>query len=246
MRLRARTTHRPLAGVIFDLGGTLVYPTRDEEACAAHLEAWLRSQGWPSEVGPAIRNARRWLWETARTTGRQHTMAEAVMRAAEQAGVRTPHLSFVAAAERVFFDPELDGYRAYPDALPLLRRLRAARVRLACISNATSDWLIGQIVDRMGFRSYFDQVVTSAAFGRVKPDPGIFRLVLNRWGIAPAQAVMVGDTPDADIRGGRGIGMRTIYAALAPNPYNAARRRTGADAEVTTLAEAERVLLRWI
>ena len=95
-------------------------------------------------------------------------------------------------------------------------------------------------------RSYFDQVVSSAAFGRVKPDPGIFRAVLNRWGIAPSRAVMIGDTPEADIRGGQGVGMRTIYASLAPNPYNVARRCTNADAEVRTLAEAERILFRWI
>lgn len=246
MSLRAYATSPIPAGVIFDLGGTLIYPTSGEEACATSLEAWLRSQGWPQEVGSAIRESRRWLWEASRRTGRQHTMHDAVRWAAERLGMPGPHLAFIAAAERIFFEPELNGYQAYPHALPLLRRLRAARVRLACISNASSDWLIGQIVDRLGFRSYFDQIVSSAAFGRVKPDPGIFRLVLNRWGIAPHRAVMIGDTLEADIRGGRGVGMRTIYAALTPNPYNAASRRTGADAEVGSLAEAERVLFSWI
>ncbi|MGH2403438.1 MAG: HAD family hydrolase [bacterium] len=240
-----RKSDHPLAGVIFDLGGTLIYPTRGEEACAAHLETWLRSQGWPATVGPAIRESRRWLWEMSRATRRQYTMHDAVRRVARHVA-RTPDLAFVAAAERVFFEPELEGYLAYPDALPLLRRLRAARVRLACISNASSDWLIEQIVDRMGFRPYLDPVVSSAGFGRVKPEPEIFRLVLNRWGIAPHRTAMVGDTPEADIRGGRGVGMRTIYAALTPNPYNVARRGTGADAEVGTLAEAERVLVQWL
>ncbi len=245
---RAHGLERHLAGVIFDLGGTLIYPTRGvaDEECAAHLESWLCAQGWPAAVGPAIRDARTWLFEMARTTGRQFTMQEAILRAAQQLGQAVLDEQFVHTAERTFYEPELAGYRAFPDALPLLWRLRAARLRLACISNASSDWIIQQIVNRMGFAPLFDQVVSSAAYGRVKPDPGIFRTVLNRWAISPGRVAMVGDTLLADIAGGRGVGMRTLCVTMTPNPDNVNHPLIKADAEAATLTEAERILFRWM
>ena len=44
--------------------------------------------------------------------------------------------------------------------------------------------------------------------GLVKPDPRIFHLALGRLGIAPEQAVMVGDSPSADVAGARAAGAR--------------------------------------
>ena len=245
MTIFRRGTFPPLAAVIFDLGGTLVYPTSTEENNAAHLEAWLRVRGWSPESGPAIREAREWMWEMTRKTGRQYTMQEAFRRAFEQIGRPVADTGFLEAAERVFFEPELKGYRAFPEAVPLLRRLQAARIRIGCISNASSHWLIEEIVDRLGFRPYLDPVVSSAGFGRVKPDPEIFRMVLNRWGVEPPRAAMVGDTLEADIGGGREVGMRTIYVTMAPNPNNVYFRHIYSDAEAATLAEAERILLAW-
>ncbi len=246
MSHHTHASDRRLAAVIFDLGGTLIYSTSTEEDNAAHLEAWALALGWPPAFGPAIREARRWMFEMSWKTGRQYTMDEALRRAIEQIGRPAPDAGFMESAERVFFDPELAGYRLFPEALPLLRRLRAARVRLASISNASSHWLVEQIVDRMGFRPYLDPVVSSAGFGRVKPDPGIFRSVLTRWGVTPDRAVMVGDTLGADILGGRAAGMRTIHVTMAPNPNNVYHRHIRADVEAATLAEAEMILFRWI
>lgn len=145
----------------------------------------------------------------------------------------------------MFFEPELAGYQAFPGAVRLLQRLRQSGLRVGCISNATSHWLIERIVDRMGFRPYLDPVVSSAGFGRVKPDPGIFRHVLDAWGIAPKQAAMVGDTLAADIAGGKAAGMGTLCVTMRPKPDNANHAHVRADAEAPTLADAEQILLGW-
>jgi HAD superfamily hydrolase (TIGR01509 family) len=242
---QTRTTHPPLAGVIFDLGGTLIYPSTTDEDCIRSLTAWFRSRGWPESVQDAIGEARRWVLEMTGSTGRQYTMQEGIRRILERFNGPEPDTGFVAAAERAFFEPELAGYRAFPNAVRLLQRLREAGLSVACISNATSHWLIEQIVERMGFRPYFDPVVSSAGYGRVKPEPGIFHSVLDRWGLAPERAAMVGDTLAADIAGGRGIGMRTLYVTMAPNPDNVHHRHLRADAEASTLAEAETALFHW-
>lgn len=238
-------SHPPLAAVIFDLGGTLIYPTSTQEDNASHLEQWLRDRGLPADLGAAVRAARRWMWQMTSATGRQYTTQEAIRRAFEQLALPAPETGCVDAAERVFFEPELAGYHPFPESLALLRRLRAARIRTACISNSSSHWLIEQIVDRMGFRPYLDPVVSSAGFGRIKPDPGIFRSVLGRWGVPPVRAAMIGDTLEADIAGGRAVGMRTMYVTMTPNPDNVNHRHIYADIDAPSLADAERILLRW-
>ena len=46
--------------------------------------------------------------------------------------------------------------------------------------------------------------------GRVKPHPTIFKAALELLGVAPAEAVMVGDSLEEDIEGARALGMRAI------------------------------------
>lgn len=237
--------HPLLAAVIFDIGGTLIYPSTTEEDNIAHLTAWLRASGHPAGLGDAVREARGWMWEMTATTGRQHTMQEAVRRAAAQLDLGTAEGGFVEAAERAFFEPEVAGYRAFPGAVEMLERLRGAGILLGCISNASSHWLIEHIVERMGFAPYLDPVVTSAGFGRTKPDPAIFHSVFERWDLEPARAAMVGDTLEADIGGGQGVGMRTLYVTMTPNPDNVNHAHVRPDARAASLGEAAEILLAW-
>lgn len=46
-----------------------------------------------------------------------------------------------------------------------------------------------------------------------KPEAPLFRLALERLELAPAKAAMVGDSVPSDIRGARGVGMRTVLYA---------------------------------
>ena len=55
-----------------------------------------------------------------------------------------------------------------------------------------------------------------------KPEPPLFRMALARLGLAPAEAAMVGDSVASDIRGARGVGMRTVlYAPDGPSAREA-------------------------
>ena len=61
----------------------------------------------------------------------------------------------------------------------------------------------------------FDLIVlcllcVSALVGSWKPDPGIFAEAAHRCGTA-LEGWMVGDSPSADVRGGQGVGLRTIW-----------------------------------
>jgi HAD superfamily hydrolase (TIGR01450 family) len=50
-----------------------------------------------------------------------------------------------------------------------------------------------------------------------KPDPPLFHVTMRRMGVTPEVTAMVGDTPEADMRGGRAAGMQTVL--YAPNGH---------------------------
>jgi HAD superfamily hydrolase (TIGR01509 family) len=87
-----------------------------------------------------------------------------------------------------------------------LERLRAGGFRLAVVSNSegTIDAMLGEV----GLRPFFETVVDSAIVGSVKPDARIFRIALERLGLEPADVIMVGDLPTADVFGPRALGIR--------------------------------------
>ena len=55
----------------------------------------------------------------------------------------------------------------------------------------------------------FDGIVVSGEEGLLKPDPRIFRLLLDRHGIAADQAVFIDDVP-ANADGATGVGIHGI------------------------------------
>ena len=48
---------------------------------------------------------------------------------------------------------------------------------------------------RFAFLSWFDGIVVSGEEGVIKPDPRIFRILLERYRIAPEEAVFIDDNP---------------------------------------------------
>ena len=95
-----------------------------------------------------------------------------------------------------------------------LDRLRAAGLKLAVVSN--SEGTIEQMLVEIDLRPLFETVLDSSVVGFTKPDPRIYRLALERLGIGPAEAIMVGDSPSADVDGAQAVGIR---AALI-DPYD--------------------------
>jgi FMN phosphatase YigB (HAD superfamily) len=99
-------------------------------------------------------------------------------------------------------------FRAFGDALPALRRLRALGLRLICVSNW--DYALPMVLADVGLADALDFVVTSAAFGARKPDPAIFRAALEVARCGPDEALHVGDSRSEDIEGARSAGVRAL------------------------------------
>lgn len=99
-----------------------------------------------------------------------------------------------------------------PGAVETLVGLRARGLELGVVSNW--DCSLPEHLAALGLDAVFSAVVTSAEAGVAKPDPAIFRLGLERLGVAPERALHVGDRLE-DEQGGRAAGMRFAGAPLA-------------------------------
>ncbi len=106
---------------------------------------------------------------------------------------------------RRFGEPEV--WRLYEDAVPTLRELRGRGLRLG-VSNW--DTRLRRIAEGHGLDRLVDFLVISAEAGARKPDPRIFRAALERAGVAPAEALHVGDLADEDVEGARAAGLRAV------------------------------------
>jgi len=69
-----------------------------------------------------------------------------------------------------------------------------------------------------------------------KPEPPLFRMALERLGVVPADAAMVGDSVPSDMRGGRAVGMRTVLFAPHGEPAPEADVTIGSFTELARLA----------
>lgn len=98
---------------------------------------------------------------------------------------------------------------------PLLHTLRA-HAQLGVVSNFTGN--VDRCLDELGLLDPFAVVADSAVVGHAKPAPALFRTALCALDTSPADALMVGDNPFADIRAAAAIGMRTCWLAPADRP----------------------------
>jgi putative hydrolase of the HAD superfamily len=97
-------------------------------------------------------------------------------------------------------------FELYDDALPVLDVLRDHDLKIGLLSNSSRD--LGEFVAHHGIVA--DAVLTSHVHGKTKPHDSIFRAMLEQIAVAPAEAVMVGDTIEDDVEGALAVGMRAV------------------------------------
>ena len=110
------------------------------------------------------------------------------------------------AAEMVAAWERHENFTLYDDVPPTLAELRRHGLRIGLVSNGQRD--LDEFVRHHALD--VDVAVGSAAFGRTKPHPSIFLAALERLGVEPDEAAMVGDSYADDIEGARALGIRAF------------------------------------
>jgi len=90
---------------------------------------------------------------------------------------------------------------------PVLQDLRRD-FHLGIIANQHPP--VAQAIASYGIADLFDVTVISEIVHLFKPDPAIFQYGLTAAGVAPEEAIFVGDRPDNDIGPAKATGMRTV------------------------------------
>lgn len=92
-----------------------------------------------------------------------------------------------------------------PGTFEALEELKSQGYKLGIVSNAE-----GQVegdAHRFGLAPFFDTIIDSHVVGVEKPDPRIFRIALERLGVAPEETRFAGDIYSIDMIGARAAGI---------------------------------------
>jgi HAD superfamily hydrolase (TIGR01509 family) len=93
------------------------------------------------------------------------------------------------------------------------------RYRLGLVSNFDYSPTVLRILEEAGIRERFDALVVSDAVGWRKPSPKIFEAVFAALGVGAGECLFVGDRPDLDVAGARGVGMDVAWLNPGGEPY---------------------------
>lgn len=101
-----------------------------------------------------------------------------------------------------------NAWTLYPEVLETLTSLNERGLILDVISNFDSRLV--RILDGLGAGAQFENIFVSSRVGYAKPDRRIFNAALSYHGLAPAQALHVGDSEINDLSGANQAGLKGI------------------------------------
>jgi putative hydrolase of the HAD superfamily len=211
--------------VLFDLGNTLAqYYQRDE--FPGILREAIGSVQDELAQQKLLRVAPQEVWERAQAEDHEaedHQVRPLEGRLARIFGLEGASEEVMEALCRRFLAPILARGRCYPEAMPVLRCLRARGIRTALVSN--TPWgspagLWREEIERLGLGDWLDASVFCRDAGWRKPATPIFVLALKRVGADASRCLFVGDDPRWDLAGAQAVGIEAILVQRAGGaPY---------------------------
>ncbi len=132
------------------------------------------------------------------------------------------------------------------DGVAPLLDILATRYKLGLITNGSSKIQRAKII-QFELTRWFTVIIVSEEYGVDKPDPAIFWHAASALASDAAECVMIGDNPEADMRGAQAAGMRTIWVQrpeLYKNPFTreVAQYPTGLPAPWQTIPHVRALL----
>jgi FMN phosphatase YigB (HAD superfamily) len=103
----------------------------------------------------------------------------------------------------------------YADVLPFLRSIDG-RVRFGVLANQEAG--VVQALERDGVAPFVDVWGISALVGHEKPSPEFFHWALDQAGVAPDEAVHIGNRLDTDVRPAQALGLGTVWVLRGEAP----------------------------
>ncbi len=99
-----------------------------------------------------------------------------------------------------------------PGALAVVEEAhgRGLALGLVCVTGLTPGYVLRDVLDGHGLLRHFGALTFSDEARMAKPTPEVFHCTLQVLGVAPQDAVFIGDTPFADVAGPQALGMKAV------------------------------------
>jgi HAD superfamily hydrolase (TIGR01509 family) len=130
-------------------------------------------------------------------------------------------------------DAKIHAMSPYPGVETLLHEARAAGLIVAMASSSKKEWVTGHL-KYMKLFDLFDFIVCGDEVPAVKPDPGVYNLVLRQMGLDNRQAFALEDSPNG-IAAAKAAG---LFCFAIPNVISVGMDTSRADYSLSSLAQA--------
>ncbi len=236
---RSARTKKDIRCILFDIGNTLwTSRAKDrlrtfEEQSAQQALAILQED--PASDASPVLTLNAFMERFTKTLLIQNTLAKRTQPELEPDPIRMIQqtlqdlglpLQDSAVCERIYevYRPNMVETKIlFDDVLSTLAELKQRGYILGVVTNrAYGGPKFIADMGTMGLLDFFDPdaMAISADLGIRKPNPDIYWYALNKLGVAPNEAAMVGDTLNADIVAAKKL---NIYAIWKPSPWIRAR-----------------------
>ncbi|ALD91648.1 phosphoglycolate phosphatase [Cupriavidus gilardii CR3] len=231
-----RTDWRGIRGAIVDLDGTMVDTAGDFHAAVnAMLQALSHLHPALGEIAPLP------LPEIVSFVGKgsENLIRRVLDTRLPPAAANGLFADALALYNREYLRINGQFSALYPGVEAGLAALKAAGLRLACVTNKPHDFT-APLLDKLGLAPCFELVYGGDAFPFRKPDPLPLLKVCEAFRLEPAQMVAIGDSEN-DAMAARAAGIGVL---LVPYGYNHGNPVQGVDADgiVGSLVKAAEVL----
>jgi len=218
-----------LRAVLFDVGDTLwhapappeppVFRRMAAERAASFLAGCGIACPDPAALARAVWDAMEDAMRIARASDRREPDYRALARdTAAAAGVAMNVEQAGELLDAIYVSGPEGGKLAYPDARSTLLELRSRGFRLGIVTNrAFGGERFRQDLRELGLDIGWDSVSVSVEVGFLKPHAALFEHALAALGIAPSDALMVGNSLLEDVAGAHALGVAAAWKRSRPD-----------------------------
>lgn len=98
----------------------------------------------------------------------------------------------------------------FPNLHRLLGELRDQNITLGMITNGKGQFQMDNI-NALGIQKYFQAILISEWEGIKKPNPQIFKRILEQLNVSAKDSIFIGDHPENDVLAAQNVGMKAIW-----------------------------------
>lgn len=211
-----------LKGVLFDLGGTLVYIDNDPCFRSDYISERVNKLLKPADIhltNEQLTDTAVAYWHKLKEEyflrGEDFKLIEYTTSFLEEIGFREDSIVQVAQQYAdIIFEFEYENTELFDGALRLLKLLKTKDYKIGLITNSCYDEAqIRKFLRKVGIEDYFDVILTSSAERCAKPDPKIFQKALDMLDLKPDESLYIGDRPEYDAEGAKNAAMHSIIVS---------------------------------